>query len=107
MATRKDAVAKQTTAKIEKLAAGVLKTVAAGKNPFLDIPVRSLANVSWSDKKGLIEMGAQKQRRYFFNVAMARKFMQTFLVSEACKGLDPAIVHKLARDNTNKLYRLV
>ena len=29
------------------------------------------------------------------------------LVSEACKGLDPAIIHKLARDNTQKLYKLV
>ena len=44
MTMRKDAVSKKTTAKIEKLAEGVLKAVASGKNPFLDIPVRSLAN---------------------------------------------------------------
>ena len=30
---------------------------------------------------------SQKQKRYFFNVSMAKKFMQTFLVSEACKEL--------------------
>ena len=84
---RKDAVSKKTTAKIEKLADGVLKAVAAGKNPFLDIPVRSLANVSWSEKRRLVELGNQKQKRYFFNVSMAKKFMQTFLVSEACKEL--------------------
>src|SRR5262249_32077653 len=83
----KDAISKKTAAKIEKLAEGVLKTVAHGKNPFLDIPVRSLANVSWSDKKRVIELGSQKQKRYFFNVSMAKKFMQTFLVSEACKEL--------------------
>jgi len=29
------------------------------------------------------------------------------LVSQACKGLDPAIVHKLARDNTQKIYKLI
>ena len=84
---RKDAVSKKTTAKIEKLAEGVLKAVASGKNPFLDIPVRSLANVSWSEKRRLVELGSQKQKRYFFNVSMAKKFMQTFLVSEACKEL--------------------
>ncbi len=84
---RKDAVSKRTTAKIEKLAEGVLKAVAGGKNPSLDIPVRSLANVSWSEKRRLVELGSQKQRRYFFNVSMAKKFMQTFLVSEACKEL--------------------
>ncbi len=83
----KDSVSKKTTAKIEKLAEGVLKAVANGKNPFLDIPVRSLANVSWSEKRRLVELGNQKQKRYFFNVAMAKKFMQTFLVSDACKEL--------------------
>ena len=87
MAPRKDAVSKKTTAKIEKLAESVLKTVQGGKNPFLDIPIRSLANVSWSDKRRLVELGSQKQKRYFFNVSMAKKFMQTFLVSEACKEL--------------------
>src|SRR5262249_48476773 len=87
MAPRKDALSKKTAAKIEKLADGVLKTVGNGKNPVLDIPVRSLANVSFSEKKRLIEMGRQKQKRYFFNVSMAKKFMQTFLVSEACKEL--------------------
>src|SRR6266545_2515556 len=87
MAARKDAVSKKTTAKIEKLAEGVLKAVSNGRNPFLDIPVRSLANVTWSEKRRLVEMGTQKQKRYFFNVSMAKKFMQTFLVSEACKEL--------------------
>ena len=48
MAPRKDAISKKTVAKIEKLAEGVLKTVGAGKNPALDIPIRSLANVNWS-----------------------------------------------------------
>src|SRR2546429_7688915 len=84
---RKDAISKQTAAKIEKLAAGILRTVKGGKNPFLEIPVRSLANVSFSEKKRLVELGDQTQKRYFFNVSMAKKFMQTFLVSEACKEL--------------------
>jgi DNA topoisomerase-6 subunit A len=87
MAVPRDAVSKKTAAKIEKLAEGVLRSVAGGKNPFLDIPVRSLANVSWSEKRRLVELGRQKQKRYFFNVSMARKFMQTFLISEACKEL--------------------
>jgi DNA topoisomerase-6 subunit A len=86
-AKSKDAISKQTAAKIEKLAHGVLKTVKGGKNPFFEIPVRALANVNFSEKKRLIELGNQKQKRYFFNVGMAKKFMQTFLVSEACKEL--------------------
>ena len=58
-----------------------------GKNPFLEIPIRSLANVRFNEKKRLIELQGQRQKRYFFNVSMAKKFMQTFLVSEACKEL--------------------
>ncbi len=83
----KRAISKETAAKIEKLADSVLRSVKDGRNPFLDIPVRSLANVSWSDRRRLIELGSQKQKRYFFNVSMAKKFMQSFLVSDACKEL--------------------
>jgi DNA topoisomerase VI subunit A len=84
---RLDAVSKQTALKIEKLADAVLKTVKAGKNPSVEIPIRSLANVKFNEKKRLIELGSQRQKRYFFNVSMAKKFMQTFLVSDACKEL--------------------
>lgn len=83
----KRAISKETVAKIEKLADSVLRSVKDGRNPFLDIPVRSLANVNWSERRRLIELGSQKQKRYFFNVAMAKKFMQGFLVSDACKEL--------------------
>ena len=83
----KRAISKETAAKIEKLADSVLTSVKSGRNPFLDIPVRSLANVNWSERRRLIELGNQKQKRYFFNVSMAKKFMQSFLVSDACKEL--------------------
>ncbi|ACL66358.1 DNA topoisomerase (ATP-hydrolyzing) [Anaeromyxobacter dehalogenans 2CP-1] len=84
---RLDATDKKTVQKIEKLAETVLRSVKGGKNPFLEIPVRSLANVQFNPRKRLIELKDQKQRRYFFNVSMAKKFMQTFLVSDACKEL--------------------
>jgi DNA topoisomerase-6 subunit A len=84
---RLDAKDKQTVGKIEKLAESVLRAVKGGKSPFLEIPVRSLANVEFNKRKRLIELGSQKQKRYFFNVSMAKKFMQTFLVSDACREL--------------------
>lgn len=84
---RLDAADKKTIGKIEKLAESVLKATKGGKNPFVEIPIRSLANVKFNERKRLIELGNQKQKRYFFNVSMAKKFMQTFLVSEACKEL--------------------
>jgi DNA topoisomerase VI subunit A len=84
---RLDAVSKQTAHKIEKLAEAVMRSVKGGQNPFVEIPIRSLANVKFNEKRGLVELGNQKQRRYFFTFAMAKKFMQTFLVSDACKEL--------------------
>jgi DNA topoisomerase-6 subunit A len=84
---RLDALSKKTAGKIEKLAEAVLKSVKGGKNPFVEIPIRSLANVKFNEKRRLIELGTQRQKRYFFNVSMAKKFMQTFLVSDACKEL--------------------
>jgi DNA topoisomerase-6 subunit A len=84
---RLDLKDKQTLAKIERLADSVMKAVKGGKNPFVEIPVRSLANVEFNKKRRLIELGKQTQKRYFFNVSMAKKFMQTFLVSDACKEL--------------------
>jgi DNA topoisomerase-6 subunit A len=84
---RLDVKDKQTLAKIERLADSVMKAVKGGKNPFVEIPIRSLANVEFNKKRRLIELGKQTQKRYFFNVSMAKKFMQTFLVSDACKEL--------------------
>jgi DNA topoisomerase-6 subunit A len=84
---RLDQIDKKTIQKIEKLADSVVRSVKGGKNPFVEIPIRSLANVEFNKRRRLIELKGQKQKRYFFNVSMAKKFMQTFLVSEACKEL--------------------
>src|SRR5262249_46392781 len=60
------------------------------KDPTLAIPVRSLSNVTFNDRRGLIEMGKRKQARSFFNVGMAKKFMQTVLVADALSELQRA-----------------
>ena len=40
--------------------------------------------------RSLIEMGSKKQARSFFNVGMAKKFMQTVLVADALSELQRA-----------------
>src|SRR5205807_2244623 len=47
-------------------------------------------NVNFNEKRGLIELGKRKQARTFFNVAMAKKFMQTVLVADALAELQRA-----------------
>src|SRR5688500_6206539 len=78
--------AKETSKKIQKLAESVLAELKKQDNPALDIPVRALSNVSYNQRSRLIELGDRKQSREFFNVSMAKKFMQTFLVASACKS---------------------
>src|SRR5262250_737492 len=77
----------KTLAKIEKLAQGAWRTVQKGENPALSIRTRALSNVSFNQKRRIIELGDRAQSREFFNTAMARKFMQTFLVANGCKTL--------------------
>lgn len=77
----------KTAKKLEQLAKDTLTQVKTGKNPAVAIPTRTLANVRFNEKKRIIEMGGDKQKRYFFNVGQAKKFMQTFLVANACKEL--------------------
>src|SRR5262245_8914183 len=60
------------------------------KDPAISIPVRSLANVNFNEKRGIFEMGRRKQARTFFNVGMAKKFMQTVLVADALAELQRA-----------------
>lgn len=76
---------------VEKKLVGVADTVITAaqrkKDPTLTIPVRALSNVSFNERKGIIEMGDKKQARSFFNVGMAKKFMQTVLVADALAEL--------------------
>src|SRR5690606_34237128 len=85
--TTRDATAKKTLAKIEKLAKSVVRDIQKKKNPEIQIPLRTLSNIHYSARKKIIEMGKETQDRAFFNVSQARKFMQTFLVATACKEL--------------------
>ncbi len=79
---------------VERKLVSVADTVIAAaqkkKDPTLKIPVRSLSNVSFNERKGIIEMGRNTQERSFFNVGMAKKFMQTVLVADALAELQRA-----------------
>ncbi len=77
----------KTLSKIRKLAASTLATVKGGSNPALELRMRALSNVSFNQKKRIIELGDRTQSREFFNTSMARKFMQTFLIANGCRSL--------------------
>jgi DNA topoisomerase-6 subunit A len=81
--------------RIQKLAATVVESVRRKQDPHLDIPSRTLSNVAFNEKLGIIELKDATQRRAFFSLlgrrggegSQAKKFMQTVRVAEVCKRL--------------------
>ncbi|MCI0411580.1 DNA topoisomerase IV subunit A [bacterium] len=78
---------KDVESRLISLADEVVLAAKTNRSPSLHIPTRSLSNVNFNVKKGIIEMGTAKQERSFFNVGMAKKFMQTVLVADALAEL--------------------
>ena len=77
----------KTSKALVELARAALIEVRKHKNPVLEVPTRTLANVHYDEKKRVIQLKGGKQERQFFNVSQAKKFMQMFLVAEKCKDL--------------------
>lgn len=87
---RKRKAAGSVETKLVGMADVVIAAAQRSKDPAFEIPIRALSNVSFNERKGMIEMGRKKQERTFFNVAMAKKFMQTMLVADALAELQRA-----------------
>jgi DNA topoisomerase-6 subunit A len=78
---------KVVASRLEAMADAIVQAARDGTDPHFDIPVRSLSNVSFNRKSKMIEMGAGRTERNFFNLATAKKFMQTMLVADALMEL--------------------
>jgi DNA topoisomerase VI subunit A len=74
--------AKEIGGLLESMADTVIQAAKSGDDPRFDIPVRSLSNVDFNKKSRIIEMGKNKTARQFFNLGMAKKFMQTMIIAE-------------------------
>ncbi len=71
----------KTQSQITGLAESVIKHIDAKRNPTISVPTRTLSNVSFNKRKGIIEMGDATAERPFFDLGNARRFMQTMLMS--------------------------
>ena len=70
-----------------RLADNVAVSAERQREPFVDVPSRTLSNVQYSPSKGILEMGDSKNRRQLFNLTQAKSYMQTMLVASGCKDL--------------------
>jgi len=81
--------------RIVGLAKNIVAHIQHRDDPYVDIPSRTLSNVRFDERKGIIELLDGTQRRYFFSLlgrrkgegSQAKKFMQTIRVAEVCKKL--------------------
>ena len=78
---------KVTTRAIELLADGVARDGLKGREPSVEIPLRTVTNMNWNKQKRILEMGDSTQTRSLFNVGQARKFMQTLLLAKGSREL--------------------
>jgi len=69
------------------LADVVVEAAKKKRDPEFQIPVRALSNVEFNEKRRIIEMKDATTARTFFNLGMAKKFMQTMLVADALAEL--------------------
>ena len=77
----------ETMTKLQRLAAAVAEVAKKRRDPYLEVPSRSLSNSQYNRRKRLIEMGAKTNRRELFNLNQARAYMQTILVGSGCSKL--------------------
>jgi DNA topoisomerase VI subunit A len=78
---------KKTISSITGLADRVVAAAKTRKDPYVDIPSRTLSNVKFSPRKGILEMGSSKNRRQLFDLSQAKAYMRTMLVASGCKRL--------------------
>ncbi|MCL2743368.1 MAG: DNA topoisomerase IV subunit A [Planctomycetaceae bacterium] len=78
---------RETLQKILSLAEDVTKQIRKRRDPQVDIPVRALSNVTFNERKRIIEMGRRTSQRQLFNLSQAKSFMQTMLVASGVKQL--------------------
>ncbi len=78
---------KKTMTRLTGLADRVVSAANARRDPYVDIPSRTLSNVRYSPRKRILEMGSNKNRRQLFDLSQAKAYMRTVLVASGCKQL--------------------
>jgi DNA topoisomerase-6 subunit A len=77
----------KTLKRLKELADSVAVAAAKRRDPFVDVPARSLSNVRYNKTKRFIEMGRNTNRRQLFNLSQAKSYMQTMLVASGVTQL--------------------
>ncbi len=100
-----DQTSKETRKRLVALGDKIVRDIEKSENPNIEIPIRALSNVIYDKKTGQITLGNKTSKRYYFNVAHSKKFMQTMMVASFCKSLIDDSIHASIRDMYYNLKR--
>src|SRR3989338_4078976 len=92
---------------MQRLGQQVLQELKREKNPDILLPIRTLANIYFDEKSGLVKLGDKVSHRTYLNIAHTRKFMQTMLVAAECKKIIDQNVTTSIRDLYYALKRTI
>ncbi len=95
MTAKEKTVAKE---KVVQLGKKLVSDIEKGTNPSIEVPVRSLSNISFDTKAKTLVLGDKKAKRFFFNIGHVRKFTQTIEIAKIAKTLLEVGKHASLRD---------
>ncbi len=103
--SKKSKASKNAKEKLVGMGNRIIKEIESKKNPQIEIPIRSLSNIVYDEKTKSLMLGNKTSKRFLFNVAHAKKFMQTMIVASFCKRLLDENIHTSLRDMFYNLKR--
>ena len=89
---------KKPVKELEDLGKKLVSDIEKGRNPTIEFSVRSLSNVVFDKETETLGLGDKQQKRTFFNVGHAKKFLQTLEVAKVSKNLLDVGKHASLRD---------
>ncbi len=92
---------------LKKLGKQLFCQINKGKNPELTFTLRGLSNVIFDHKLKSLRLGDKKSTRNFFNLAHAKKFLQTLEVASVSKNLIKEGKHASLRDAFYQIKRTI
>lgn len=93
--------------KIKDFGENLVRQAEKGENPNMTVPIRALSNVFYDTKSKMLKMGDKASKRFFFNVAHVRKFVQTLEVASAARELIESGKHISLRQTFYKMRRTI
>ena len=70
---------------LKEMGLKIVEQIKKGKTPEITFPLRNLSNIVFDKKTRTLKLGDKEGTRSFFNVAHAKKFLQTVEVASVIK----------------------